>query len=135
MRIQDKYSIVLFDGVCNLCNNAIDFIIRNDKNDNFKVGALQDEAVKKILSDYTIDEEYLDSLVLIQGDEVYYKSTAALKIGKELGGFWKLFYVGMILPRSLRDSIYDWVAKNRYKWYGKKETCRLPTAEEKAKFL
>ena len=135
MRIQDKYSIVLFDGVCNLCNNAVDFIIRNDKNDNFKVGALQDNTVKNILVDYKVNKDYLDSLVLIEGESVYYKSTAALKIAKKLGGFWKLFYAGIILPTSWRDSIYDWIGKNRYKWFGKKETCRLPTEEEKAKFL
>ncbi|MCH7415680.1 DCC1-like thiol-disulfide oxidoreductase family protein [Belliella sp. R4-6] len=135
MRIQDKYSIVLFDGVCNLCNNAVDFIIRKDKNDKFKVGALQDEAVKKILVDYKVKKDYLDSLVLIERNEIYYKSTAALKIAKKLGGIWKIFYAGIILPASWRDSIYDWIAENRYKWYGKKETCRLPTPEEKAKFL
>lgn len=135
MRLQDKYNLVLFDGVCNLCNNAVDFIIRNDKKDKFKVGALQDSAVKDILKEYSLDEDYLDSLVLIQGDQVFYKSSAALRIAKALGGIWQILYFGIILPRPFRDRIYDWIGKNRYKWFGKKETCRLPTPEEKKKFL
>ncbi|MCH7400700.1 thiol-disulfide oxidoreductase DCC family protein [Belliella kenyensis] len=135
MRIQDKYHIVLFDGVCNLCNDAIDFIIRNDKKNRFKVGALQDDKVKEILKNYQIDESYLDSLILVSADEVYYRSTAALKIAKNLSGLWPLLYGFIILPRFVRDPLYDWVAKNRYRWFGKKETCRLPTEEEKAKFI
>lgn len=135
MRLQDEYSLVLFDGVCNLCNQAVDFIIRKDKNNNFKVGALQDSLVKDLLKTYTINEDYLDSLILIQGDEVFYKSSAALRIAKDLGGFWQVLYIGILLPRSLRDSIYDWIGRNRYKWFGKKETCRLPSPEEKEKFL
>lgn len=135
MRLQDEYSLVLFDGVCNLCNQAVDFIIRKDKNNNFKVGALQDSLVKDLLKTYTINEDYLDSLILIQGDEVFYKSSAALRIAKDLGGFWQVLYIGILLPRSLRDSIYDWIGRNRYKWFGKKETCRLPSPEEKEKFI
>lgn len=135
MRIQDQYKLVLFDGVCNLCNNAVDFIIRKDKKNRFKVGALQDEQVKEILEDYTIDSDYLDSLVLIDGDQVYYKSTAALHISRNLGGLWPLLYGFVILPKIIRDPIYDWVARNRYRWFGKKETCRLPTEEERNKFI
>ncbi|SNS54357.1 Predicted thiol-disulfide oxidoreductase YuxK, DCC family [Belliella buryatensis] len=135
MSIQDKYKLVLFDGVCNLCNNAVDFIIRKDKKNRFKVGALQDKQVKEILEDYTINSEYLDSLVLIDGDKVYYKSTAALLISKNLSGFWPMLYGFIIFPKILRDPIYDWIARNRYKWFGKKETCRLPTEEEKSKFI
>lgn len=135
MRIQDKFNLVLFDGVCNLCNQAVDFIIRKDKKDKFKVGALQDSVVKDLLKDYTIDENYLDSLVLIQGDDVFYKSSAALRIARDLGGFWQIFYIGILLPESIRDRIYDWIGRNRYKWFGKKETCRLPTPSEKEKFI
>lgn len=135
MRIQDKYDIVLFDGVCNLCNQAVDFIIRRDKNDDFKVGALQDPQVKDILKTYSINEDYLDSLVLIQGDQIFYKSEAALKIARKLGRGWQIFYIGILLPVSVRDKIYDWIGENRYKWFGKKETCRLPSPEEKEKFI
>lgn len=135
MRVQDKYIIVLFDGICNLCNYAVDFIITRDKKNKFKVGALQEIASKNILKDYQINEEYLDSLVFIHKDKVFYKSRAALEIARNIGGIWPLLYIFIIIPAFMRNPIYDWIAKNRYKWFGKKETCRLPTNEEKRKFL
>jgi predicted DCC family thiol-disulfide oxidoreductase YuxK len=135
MRVQDKFIIVLFDGVCNLCNNAVDFIISRDKKNKFKVGALQEIASKNILKDYQINEGYLDSLVYIHKNQVYYKSRAALEIARNLSGFWPLIYIFIVIPSFLRNPIYDWIARNRYKWFGQKETCRLPTEEEKSKFL
>ncbi|MGY6744951.1 MAG: thiol-disulfide oxidoreductase DCC family protein [Cecembia sp.] len=135
MRVQDQYDIVLFDGVCNLCNNAVDFIMQRDKKRQFKVGALQDEHVKKMLKSYEINEEYLDSLVLIRKDQVFYKSRAALEISRKLNALWPLFYGFIIIPAFIRDPIYDWIATNRYKWFGKKETCRLPSEEEQNQFL
>jgi predicted DCC family thiol-disulfide oxidoreductase YuxK len=135
MRVQDKYLVVLFDGVCNLCNNAVDFIINRDSKDKFKVGALQDDAIKRLLEDYEINKDYLDSLVFIHKDSVFYKSRAALEIARNLGGLWPLIYSFIIIPPYIRDPIYDWIARNRYKWFGKKETCRLPTDKEKNKFL
>jgi predicted DCC family thiol-disulfide oxidoreductase YuxK len=135
MRVQDKYLVVLFDGVCNLCNNAVDFIINRDSKDKFKVGALQDDAIKRLLEDYEINKDYLDSLVFIHKDSVFYKSRAALEIARNLGGLWPLIYSFIIIPPIIRDPIYDWIARNRYKWFGKKETCRLPTDKEKNKFL
>jgi predicted DCC family thiol-disulfide oxidoreductase YuxK len=135
MRIQDQYDIVLFDGVCNLCNNAIDFIVKKDKYNKFKVGALQDPKVKDLLQDYEIDQYYLDSIILIRGDKVFYKSQAALEITKKLPVFWNFLYIFNWLPTIFSDTIYDFIAKNRYKLFGKKETCRLPTPEERAKFL
>ncbi|SEG41894.1 thiol-disulfide oxidoreductase DCC family protein [Algoriphagus boritolerans] len=128
-------SVILFDGVCNLCNASIDFIIKRDKKNRFLVGALQEEAGKKLLSRFEVNSEYLDSLVLIEDGQVYFRSTAALKIAKNLPGLWPLFYLLIFLPSSLRDGIYDWIGKNRYRWFGKKNTCRLPSPEEKAKFL
>jgi predicted DCC family thiol-disulfide oxidoreductase YuxK len=135
MRIQDEYDLVLFDGVCNLCNQAIDFIVKRDKKNNFKVGALQDEKVKPLLNNYQIDQNYLDSIILIRGDQVYYKSQAALEIAKKLPGFWPALSIFKILPKSINDFVYDFIAKNRYRWYGKRETCRLPSEEERMKFL
>lgn len=134
-RIQDQYDIVLFDGVCNLCNAAVDLIIRNDKAGNFKVGALQDEKSRSILEEYTIDPEYLDSIILIRGDQVFYRSRAALEISKKLRGLWPLLYAFIVVPNFIRDPVYNWIADNRYSWFGKKDTCRLPTPEEKEKFL
>ena len=132
--IENK-SVILFDGVCNLCNASIDFIIKRDKKDKFRVGALQEEAGKKLLSKFQVNPEYLDSLVLVEEDQVYFRSTAALRIARNLSGLWPLFYGFIILPSGIRDLIYDWIGKNRYRWFGKKNTCRLPTPEERAKFL
>ena len=135
MRVQDKFFIVLFDGVCNLCNNAVDFIIKKDHKERFKVGALQDKVTKNILDDYQINKDYLDSLVFIHKESVYYKSRAALEIAKNLNGLWPLMFIFIIIPSIIRDPVYDWIARNRYKWFGKKETCRLPSDEEKKRFL
>lgn len=135
MKVTDKYHIVLFDGVCNLCNNSVDFIIRRDSNNVFKVGAIQDEHTQKLLSFFDIPTDYLDSLIYLHKDKVYYKSRGALEIARNLGGLWPLLYGLVIIPAFIRDPIYDWIARNRYKWFGKKETCRLPTPEERMKFL
>src|SRR5690554_3463488 len=134
-RIQDSFDIVLFDGVCNLCNSAVDLIVRNDKKGQIKVGALQDAKTKELLKDYHINQDYLDSIILIRGDEVYYKSRAALEVTKKLSGLWPLLYGFILVPAFIRDPVYDWIARNRYRWFGKKETCRLPTADERARFL
>lgn len=128
-------SIIFFDGICNLCNASIDFIIKRDRKNRFLVGALQDDFSKKILARYKVKEAYLDSLVLLENETIYYKSTAALRIAKQLSGPWPIFYPLIILPNWLRDPVYDWIGKNRYRWFGKKNTCRLPSPEEHAKFL
>ncbi len=132
--IENK-SVILFDGVCNLCNASIDFILKRDKKNRFLVGALQEDAGKKLLSRFKVNPEYLDSLVLIEENQIFFRSTAALRIAKKLSGLWPLFYGLIILPSGLRDTIYDWIGRNRYRWFGKKSTCRLPTPEEKAKFI
>lgn len=128
-------SIIFFDGVCNLCNASIDFILKRDHKERFLVGALQDDFSKKVLRHYQVKEDYLDSLVLLENDKVYYKSTAALRIAKALSGLWPVLYPLILLPSWLRDPIYDWIGRNRYRWFGKKNTCRLPSPEEQAKFL
>ena len=128
-------SIIFFDGVCNLCNASIDFVIQRDRGDQFLVGALQEDLSKMILAKHQVREDYLDSLVLLEKGEIYYKSTAALKIARHLSGLWPAFYPLIFLPVVLRDSIYNWIGSNRYRWFGKKSTCRLPTPAEKAKFL
>ncbi|MEB2782909.1 DUF393 domain-containing protein [Algoriphagus sp. C2-6-M1] len=128
-------SIIFFDGVCNLCNASIDFVIQRDKNDHFLVGALQEDLSKKVLSLFEVRENYLDSLVLLEKGEIYYKSTAALKIARNLSGLSPALYPLIFLPKFLRDPIYNWIGSNRYRWFGKKNTCRLPTPAERAKFL
>ncbi|WP_026950957.1 thiol-disulfide oxidoreductase DCC family protein [Algoriphagus mannitolivorans] len=131
----NQKSIILFDGVCNLCNSSIDFILKRDKSNRFLVGALQEEPGKAILARYQAKPDYLDSLVVVENEKIFFRSTAALKIAKNLSGLWPLFYGFIFIPAFLRDPVYDWIGKNRYRWFGKKNTCRIPTPEEKAKFL
>ncbi len=133
--MSSEKSIILFDGVCNLCNASIDFILRRDKKDRFLVGALQEDPGQALLSKYQVAPTYLDSLVLVENGKVYFRSTAALKISRRLHGLWPLFYPLILLPAFLRDPVYDWIGRNRYRWFGKKNTCRIPTEEEKSKFL
>ena len=134
--MEDHKKIILFDGICNLCNSAVQYIIKRDKNDEFRFATLQGEIGQQLINERTIDTSKLDSIILIEPGIAYYsKSTAALKISQSFGGFWKMAYVLKLIPRQLRDIVYDWVARNRYGWYGKKEECMVPTPELKAKFL
>jgi predicted DCC family thiol-disulfide oxidoreductase YuxK len=132
---QDK-KIILFDGICNLCNSSVQYIIKRDKNDTFRFVALQSELGQKILKHLGIANRNIDSIVLYEpGRAYYYKSNAVLKIAGELGGLISLLVVFKPLPKKFRDVVYDYIARNRYKWYGKKESCMIPTPELKAKFL
>jgi len=128
--------IILFDGVCNLCNAAVQFVIQHDKKDVFRFVALQSELGQEILKHIGINPKNIDSVILYEpGILYYYKSTAAIEIAKSLGGFWHLGTVFRIIPTGIRNQLYDYIAKNRYKWYGKKEICWIPTQELKSKFL
>ena len=128
--------IILFDGVCNLCNGAVQFIIKHDKKDIFRFVALQSDLGKEICNFIAVDQTKTDSIILYNpGVAYYYKSSAVIEIAEDLGGIYSLVSVFKILPGKLRDYIYDYIAKNRYKWYGKKESCMIPTPELKAKFL
>ena len=128
--------IILFDGVCNLCNSAVQFVIKHDKKDSFRFVALQSELGREILAYIGIDAKNIDSIVLYEpGVAYYYKSDAAMQIAKNLKGVFSLATVFKILPTGIRNQVYDYIAKNRYKWYGKKENCMIPTPELKIKFL
>ena len=132
---QDK-KIILFDGVCNLCDSSVQYIIKHDKKDVFRFVSLQSELGQKILNHIGINPKHIDSIVLYEpGISYYYKSTAALEIAKGLSGIFTLATVFKILPAGIRDFIYDYVAKHRYKWYGQKEACMIPTPKLKSKFL
>ena len=132
---KDK-KIILFDGVCNLCNSFVQYIIKHDKKDVFRFVALQSELGQKILNHIGISEKNIDSIILYQsGVAYYYKSEAALEIAKQLGGLFSFATVFKILPTKLRNIFYDYVAKNRYNWYGKQESCLIPTPELNSKFL
>lgn len=127
--------IILFDGVCNLCNSSINFVIEKDTKNLFKFGALQEEPGISLLKKHTIDTTATDSIILIENNKVYTKSSAALRVAKRLSGFWPLLYVFIIIPPFIRNKVYDYIAKNRYKWYGKKDRCMIPTPALKDKFL
>lgn len=136
MKLPKNKKIILFDGVCNLCNGAVTFIIKHDKTDTFRFASLQSEIGKKLVAERGMDPEELDSIILIDPGVAYYqKSTAALEISRELSGGYSLLKNFLFIPEGLRDGIYNFVASNRYKWYGKKESCMIPTPELKSKFL
>ncbi len=128
--------IILFDGVCNLCNSSVQFIIKRDKNDVFRFAALQSEIGEKLVRERGIDTSKVDSIILIQPEVAYYvKSDAALRIAKSLSGIWPVLGAFLWLPSGLRDLIYDLVARNRYRIFGKRDACMVPTPELKEKFL
>jgi predicted DCC family thiol-disulfide oxidoreductase YuxK len=128
-------NIVLFDGVCNLCNGLVRFIIKRDRNRKFKFASLQSEIGQQRLQRFGLAKNEFESFVLTRGDRYYLKSTAALKMLREVGSIWKVFYVFIILPRPVRDFIYDLIAKSRYKIFGKRDVCMVPTPELKERFL
>ncbi|QLG46973.1 thiol-disulfide oxidoreductase DCC family protein [Costertonia aggregata] len=134
--MEDDKKIVLFDGVCNLCNASIQFVIKRDTNDVFRYAALQSEVGQKLVSERGLDTSQIDSIILIEPGVAYYtKSDAALEIGKHLRGYRTLSSLLKLIPSGFRNIIYDFVARNRYKWYGKQDDCMIPTPELQAKFL
>lgn len=127
--------IVLFDGVCNLCNGAVNFIIDHDKKQRFRFASLQSETGKALLARHGFPASYLHSLVLVEEHRVSVKSTAALRIARLLDGGWPLCYGFIIFPSAIRDFFYDIVARNRYRFFGKSDACRYPTEAERARFI
>ena len=126
--------IILFDGECNFCDASVQFILKRDRNAVFQFTSLQGDVGQGLLAQFGVPAD-LTTLVLIEGEHAYTKSTAALKIAKQLDGLWKLGYIAIVIPKPLSDSVYSYIAKNRYKWFGKKEACMLPTAEQRNRFL
>ena len=135
MNDSNFHKVILFDGVCNLCNDFVVYIIKRDKKNVFRFAALQSEAGEKLLSKFKIDRVKTDSIILVDGEQFYERSAAALHIAKYLSGGFPLLYAFIVIPRFIRDGIYDWIARNRYKWFGKKESCMIPTKELQSKFL
>ncbi|MEM8968200.1 MAG: DCC1-like thiol-disulfide oxidoreductase family protein [Bacteroidota bacterium] len=127
--------IVLSDGVCNLCNHAVNFIIDHDPSQRFIFASLQSNTGRKLLEARQLDSQYLDSLVLIRGEKLYLKSTAALQIARYLSGLWSASYIFILVPSFIRDFFYDIVARFRYRIFGQSNQCRVPTPELKARFL
>ncbi|WP_213421636.1 thiol-disulfide oxidoreductase DCC family protein [Bhargavaea massiliensis] len=132
-----KERIVLFDGTCNFCDKSVQFIIKRDPAGHFKYASLQSDIGQELREKYNIPKD-VDSMVLIERDKAYTKSTAALHIAKKLDGLWHLAFLFIVVPKPLRDRAYDYIAENRYKWFGKKteeEACRLPPRNIRERFL
>ncbi len=127
--------VVLFDGVCNLCSNYVQFIIKRDPTAKFRFASLQSAFGQKLSSQFKLDTQHLHSIILVQGNTFKERSNAALEIARHLSGAWPLLHTFKIVPRFLRDPIYNWVARNRYRWFGKKDECWIPTPDLKNRFL
>jgi predicted DCC family thiol-disulfide oxidoreductase YuxK len=129
----DTTSVLFFDGVCNLCNKTVDFLIRRDKKNVLRFSPLQGTTAKELLPKEMV--EALPSVALVDKTGTYQRSAAILRVVAKLGGLWPLVLVFLVVPAPIRDVIYNWIGKNRYKWFGQKDSCRLPTPAERAKFL
>ena len=134
MQIANKYpKLIFFDGVCGLCNNFVDFVLKRDKHNKFYFTPLQSELSQEVLpKKYS---QNIDTIVYKKEDKIYVKSTAALHIMSDMGGLFKLSKLAFIFPLFIRDAVYDWIARNRYRWFGKHPTCRIPTEKERQKII
>ena len=130
-----EHDVLLFDGVCNLCNSSVNFIIDRDPKKHFRFAALQSAYGQEKLKELGLNQEQFDSLVLLSNGQVYRKSSAALRVAKKLNGLWPLLYVFIIIPPFIRHAAYDVIGKNRYRWWGKRNSCRMPTPELKQRFV
>ena len=128
-------SVILFDGVCNFCNASINFLMDRDPDGRFVFGALQSEEGRAMLRDLDLVGDYIDSIVLIEDGKAWTASDAVLQISRHMNGLWPVLRWARILPKSLRDAVYNWIATHRYTWFGKRESCRVPTPEERSRFL
>ena len=132
---ENKAYIVLFDGVCNLCSSSVQFILKRDRKRRFLFGSLQGNAGQRYLQRFNRPTNNYNSFMLVEGNRLYTRSTAVLRMLKHLGRGWQLLYVFIIVPKIIRDAIYNLVARNRYKWFGRKDACWIPTPDLKARFL
>lgn len=128
------HPVILFDGVCNFCDASVQFILNRDPKGIFQFASLQSEAGQNLVKKHNVPAD-VDSMILIEDDKVYYKSTAALRISRHLQGAWKWLYGLIIIPSPIRNIVYDLIAKNRYKWFGQKESCMLPPPNIRKRFL
>lgn len=134
--LPENKKIILFDGFCNLCDTSVQFIIKRDKKDVFRFVSLQSDLGKELIQYLGMDAKKTDSIILYEPSRAYYyKSKAIFEIIKSLGGFWQILLFFAIFPQSFTDKLYDFVAKNRYRWFGKKDNCMIPTQEILSKFL
>jgi predicted DCC family thiol-disulfide oxidoreductase YuxK len=127
-------NVILFDGECNFCDHSVQFIIKRDQKARYHFASIQSDAGQEILKKHHVPAD-LDSFILVEGHQCFYKSSAALRVCRTLTGGWKLLYGLLLVPRPIRDYVYSIIAKNRYKWFGKKDSCMLPTPEIRNRFL
>lgn len=127
--------VILFDGVCNLCNSSVQFVIRNDPEGRFSFASLQSSTAKRLLNNFAIPSEDIYSILLVKNGVLYDRSDAILEIAKELNGIWRFFRIFRILPKGFRDLLYKFVANNRYRLFGKQESCLMPTSDLRARFI
>lgn len=127
--------VILFDGVCNFCNSAVNFVIKRNAKANIFFTPMQSDAGQKLLQQYNLPVHDMQSFIFIDEGKVYKQSTAAFRVCRYLRGLWPVCYGLIIIPNFIRDGIYNWIAKNRYKWFGMRQTCMMPTPEVKARFL
>lgn len=130
----DTHPVILFDGVCNLCDSFVSFLVDQDKQHLLRYASLQSAYGQRVLAAQSLDSAEFKSMIFLDNDRVYQQSDAALRILSKLGGIYALFGIFLIVPRFIRDTVYNWVASNRYRLWGKKDTCRLPKPEERALF-
>jgi predicted DCC family thiol-disulfide oxidoreductase YuxK len=127
--------VVLFDGLCNLCSDSVQFIIKRDPHAKIKFASLQSEAGKKILISFHLPENELNSMVFVENGRAFTRSSGALRVCRHLSGIWPVFFTLLIVPGFIRNAVYDFVGKNRYKWFGKKNECWIPSPALKKRFL
>ncbi len=132
---QLQHPVILFDGVCNLCSGVVQFILKRDRHDTFRFASLQSDLGQSVLKKFNLPANTFNSFILYQSGKIYTKSTGALLVAKQLSGVWRLLYIFIILPSFLRDSVYNVIARNRYRWFGKKEACWIPSPASQKKFL
>lgn len=128
-------AVVLFDGVCNLCNGSVNWLIDHDKKNVLQFASLQSEYAQQTIGKLGLQGSYLDTMVLVDGENYYVRSTAILHMLKLMGGIYRIAFVFVIIPAFIRDAFYNFIARNRYRWFGRQDACRIPTPELKAKFL
>ena len=129
------HAIVLFDGVCNVCNSSVNFIIKHDRRRYFLFAPLQSPRGRELQAHFDLDAERLDTIVLIEDGRVYLRSTAALRIARRLGGRYRLLYAFTVIPSPVRDFGYDWFARRRYRWFGRRNACMAPAEDVRDRFL
>lgn len=131
----DGHAVMLFDGVCNFCNRSVRFVMRHDRRDYFRFAALQSEAGERLQHEYGFDATQLDTFILIENGRAYERSTAALRLMRRLAFPYSLAGYLTIVPRPIRDFFYDQFARRRYRWFGRRDTCMVPTEKQRARFL